>query len=176
MTGHNVAPYLRSDDPAVIATIERNESTTQEFGRECIAFAQKYGVKPQQEWRSEPHPLVGGWGGLALVGITGDKPIAGQWRSIKRGWAPFVKNPVHKEMSAIRRTLEPVPGLPSMVTAKNVGSEGILWMRPRPFLSGGSAWVMMSHPGVSSEPLGEQWREVLGSEAMAAREAIEAGS
>ena len=96
MPTYPIPANLRSTDPEVIAACRQHEEAWLAFVAEAEAFATKYGVSLDQTWgTSEPHALVSGFGSKRVGAITGSKPQAGQWKRTKRGWAPFVKNPIH---------------------------------------------------------------------------------
>lgn len=163
-----VPQYMRSDDPETVAVVLVNEEGRNAWGKLAHEWGQKHGVP--RTVGGEVHTLMrGSFGTYQITGVTGAKPTVGQWKAQRTGWAPYAKNPIHKEMVAITFENSKVPGLPGMVMGSETNA-GLLMMYPTPFFYDGAAWLMMSAPGASSEVLGDQWVEVLGSEAMAAHE------
>ena len=165
---YTIPQYLRTDDPETVAVCLANEEGRNAWGKLAHEWGQKHGIP--RTVGGEVHTLMrGSFGSYRIVGVTGAKPTSGQWKALKNGWAPFAKNPLNKEMASITFENAKVPGLPSMVMGAE-GNDGLLMMYPTPFIHDGAAWVQLSARGSSSEHLGPQWVEVLGSQVMAAHE------
>lgn len=163
----HIPQYLRSEDPEIVAIVEANEAGANAWAKEAYAFSQKYGVP--HSVGGEVHTLIrNSFGEYRVTGLSGAQPTEGRWKRLDRGWAPYVKNPVHAEMTSLVFRNTKVPGLPEMVSGSS--GEGLLLMWPMPFLWDGKAWVKFSAPGTASTDVGPQWVEVLGSEVMAAHE------
>ena len=110
MATTTIPQYARTTDPTVIETLQRNDAGYREFSQKAAAFATEHG---------DGRYLASSFGGSHfVVGIGAeDKPTTGRWKKGPRGkgWAPFERSELAKQMEAIRFVEEPVPGLPSLV-------------------------------------------------------------
>lgn len=179
-----IPQYASSTDPNVIAVVERNRAARREVLHEADAFARKYapdgdgGFFISDNWGT-------GWSLSAIASPT--KPTAGQWKQVPRrnAWLPYKNNPIHDEMTAIRRTREAIPGLAQSYAGdyNRDGSQAVYF--PSVFVHDGVAY--MSMPGVpiadqkdgafgSTEFDEDRWTEILTSHWYAAKEAAEAQS
>lgn len=157
--------YARSTDPEVVAVIERNDAKRDAFHEAAIAFAREHGDAAEPAYFGDSTHLT------AIASAT--KPTSGQWTRVLggRGWRPYKSNPLMAQMMALTPKLEPVPGLPRTAVSP-ANSDGLRYrMWPTPFVLDGVAWLTLGHaPAQTDDSFGEQWTEVLASEALTARE------
>lgn len=171
MTRH--AQYVVSDDPRVIGAIERNIAA-----KDALFFEK---VKPWAKERGAERVVLSSDGGR-VTGLEHQPTGFGQWTKPKYGQSkPYRTNVAEL---AILKTLtveiEPVPGVPQVVDSVRDYNMSFYWMKPRPFLHDGKAWIGLGHAPdperTESQLFGPEWRECLSSEYHAARSAFRSKS
>lgn len=158
--------YAKSADPDVIAAIERNETLYPQFVAKVTEWAESLGLAAADVRMS----LMFG-DGYRVTHVARNPEGHGVWT--KKGTPHATQNrPERGRMDMLTVRKEAVPGLPTNLMAES--REGSYFLTAAPFISQGAAWVAFSRRPTAGGTFGPQWVEVKGSEAMAAREALEA--
>ena len=170
--------YATSADPEVIATIEENERSRRAWIDDTKAWFDKTirtGIPGAKLFLFSSGNIL-----RPSVIVTSDEKKPAGW---KFGWRsrsqfePRKDNPLRAEWDARRWYAASIPGLPAFLTSSVSGEFQSWWMVPRPFISGGAAWLVLGHmPDPDSPDFGPQWTEVRASQAMAAKEALKDAS
>ena len=152
--------YAMSDSPEVLAAVQGNADLYHDFVEKATAWAESLGLT-QNDVR------VGRWHGAHVSRLARNPVGHGRWTKDGRPHARLNRDELAR-MKALTYDDLPIPGLPGMFTAPAPDFQS-WWMTPRPFLSGGKAWVILPHHPYEGS-FGEQWVEVKASEAYAALE------
>ena len=159
--------YLTSTDPEVVAVVQRNRDAWPRFREAALAWAKERGFD------NAPFDFING---TYRLGGLPDRPKGfGQWTkpgsTYRRSW-PYKTNVAEREaMASLAVHTQPVPGMPFEAMSVDDGSGQVWFMRSKPFVVNGVAWIGWANPPEDSTPIGDQWSECLGSQYEAAKEA-----
>ena len=155
--------YAKTTSPEVLAALKTRDAEYKEFFGLLRAWAEERGIKDPRYHRVDDR---------LSASAPLDRPEGfGQWTKPGRyGSVPFKSNTAEKEAWP-RQTLTPIPGA-GVVESEPDRNGGWRTGLPAVFAHEGTAYRIYSFAPVTPEPEESPWEECLGSEAMAAREAV----
>ena len=169
-TKRRLFQYAKSTDPATIAAVQKMRDDITAFHADAMAFARQHSLN------DDPGVVYSAsyTRGAHIAGVASrEKPTTGQWKKLNHGtWAPYERNPITKEMRALRRIFDPIPGI-----AKDMymGSDnrGTYFLMPDLRVIDGVAYCWFAVIPDSGSDMGEEWQEIRASEWYAAHERAE---
>lgn len=162
-----IPQYAKSVDPAVISAILANDNQRQSAINRMLEWASERGNDGCCTWK---------WGQrIHVIGLYSAPKGRGQWtaRDSHGVTRPFKSNPEYAEMAALSFAPTPVPGAVVEAVGHTDRNGRSHFLVASPFVSDGVAYLGFSMPpDAPNEQLGPQWVECLGSEWLAAIEAV----
>lgn len=161
--------YSKTDNPEVLAVLERNRLGRRDVLQRACEFSKLHGDT------AKGSVFTSDWGDFVVTGIVSEEePKSGRWKRLPRtngGWTPYKNNPLHEELETFRFRQEQVPGIPGWIESASRADGSNYVGNPRPFVLDGVAYIGLSFLPVTPALDGSPWEEIKASELHAAMEA-----
>lgn len=166
--------YLKTTDPDVIATLERNAAKRAEFVERATAWANERGFPSAVAWRTDSRTTPPNR--EAVLGLPWQPEGFGEWTKPRDGYSkPKVSNlPEQAAMKALTFTPEPITSLPTIVSTPGAHPQQRVtyYYDPMVFVHDGAGYAgYAAAPEYMDRLPGNEWVEIVGSEFTVARHA-----